>query len=104
MPDRLRHLFKLLLDAFDFGEDVRLVDVALFGHDPDDGEIASAEDLIEQVGGFDVGMFLRRPQIGVRVHLERPEPCAEKDREAGDRQRDEPWVGENPARIASKPT
>ena len=80
MAHRVRHQLELVLNALDLLEHLRLVDVALLRHDANHREVAAAEELFELVGGLDVGMVLRRPQVGIRVYLQAAEPRGEEAR------------------------
>jgi hypothetical protein len=61
-------------------------------------------NLLEQIGGLDVDVLLRRPQIGVGVDLQPPEPGAEEHGDGQDAKDDEHAVGDDPLRVGTEYT
>ena len=53
-----------------FRQDLRLVDVPLFGDDRDHSDVSAAEDLFQQVRCFDINMLLGCPEFWIGVELE----------------------------------
>ena len=92
MPDGVGNEFDSLLNALNLSENLGLVDVAILRNDSDHSEISAAENLLQKVGCLDVDVFLRRPQIGIGIHLQFAHPGNEERRDRQDRYADEQAV------------
>ena len=102
VADRVRQQLELVLDALDLGQDLRLIDVALLRQDANHREIAAAEELLELVGRLDVGVLLRGPQVGIRVHLQAAEPGREKGGDQQNGPHHQEAARDDPPRVRAK--
>jgi hypothetical protein len=99
---RVRHQFERVLDTLDLGQHRRLVDVARPRRHANHGEIAAAEELLQLVRGLDVGVLLRRPEVGIRVHLQAAEPRGEKGGDQHDARHHQDAMRDDPPGVGAE--